>query len=145
NQPDTNEPITPTSNPLQAAIAGHLQHVEAAAAPGRESQPQRYPDLTRRLREFFADSGRLRPPCPAGLERRSSSGRPPASASGQSPSAVLHWAAWNRNRSASKPSPSTTSPAPGEPSCRTSARSSGRSFTSARSTALIAASPPPPS
>src|SRR6516162_9319416 len=57
--PDRNEPITPTGDPLDAIIADYVQQVEAGAVPDREALLAQHPELTERLRAFFADFDRL--------------------------------------------------------------------------------------
>src|SRR6516164_362686 len=57
--PESDEPITPAGDPLDAIIAEYVQQVEAGAVPDREALLAQHPDLADRLRAFFADYDQL--------------------------------------------------------------------------------------
>jgi eukaryotic-like serine/threonine-protein kinase len=57
--PDPNSPLTSAADPLDAIIAEYVQQVEAGAVPDREALLLQHPDLSDRLRAFFADYDRL--------------------------------------------------------------------------------------
>jgi tRNA A-37 threonylcarbamoyl transferase component Bud32/tetratricopeptide (TPR) repeat protein len=53
------QPTDSAHDPLDAVIAAYLQEVEAGVVPEREALLARHPDLSGRLRAFFADYDRL--------------------------------------------------------------------------------------
>jgi serine/threonine protein kinase len=56
---DANDPKAPAGDPLDAIIADYVQQVEAGQVPDREALLLQHPDLSERLRAFFADYDRL--------------------------------------------------------------------------------------
>jgi WD40 repeat protein len=57
--PDSAVPTKSEDDPLDAIIATYLQQVDAGEVPDRDALLARHPDLTDRLRAFFADLDRL--------------------------------------------------------------------------------------